>query len=1115
MSTRRTRSRSRSRGQAEPSDPMPILVAAAWLLAVPLSVFALPGMVLPAAAHGLARVCARRPRGSGRDRWTGAACPAGPVERRREAAWRRLARWPYGNPLPVSADMCPPLAFAAFCCLTQPLWAWPFQFAAAWLCASAWIQSRRDVTLRADMLEWNMRRRRVPWARKNMAACLLAGLAGVAVSLPLDMLVGRVEPSLIMLACAGLPMVRAHRQAAGSFRLDLECARLIHQWAGGDGKPATPSRPGRVHDARRGGDGSLLFLMDVANARAWTADGVRGALAPCAQRDGMLLGLVLDGADLTRVMVACTPAAHAGVQVADGIALEAALTVDETRACMMYGALPGRIVRLKTVARRDGKPAVWSFSISGSNADWEMIGRDWLKGATQEGFEDWGVPYGLRIIADVNANHGWVTDADGWDGVQWDMNACRGLMADRPTREHDDPGYYLTMIGEDARQHALWQGALAKTRLDAPSTIDHDSRRPAESPDGWVLETTRLLLPATGVSVGDYQTVDLRPAFGEAYVADVLPVRDRTGWHTRMLLFALARRKDAPWNARIPGALRDLTGAGDAHALLARILVSRACATVLKRPALVGNATQLAADRAWTMWRMPVELGDGVTADDVRRAQERLKSAMGADRMLLQWADAGRVVLWAGVAPPDGARWLRERDRLMYERLVLDDAWAQSGARGADGRPPQTADIGDGGGRLLRVSFVLPAGLGVEDALKRLDAFRATSGYLYARRATGPGLTLLLAHSDPIPERVDTDWRLLRGPMGDTRLPFATGDDGGVVAYDPHDTAHLLITGMTMSGKSSAAVTLVCGMLLRGWTVLVADPVKHAGDFTSIRDRLAGVADGLNETAAMLAWVMAENDRRKRLQASLGVEDYDRIPEGERPPRIGVFLDEFNRTLERAPKPRPANGDPDVENENVMNAYEDGLRARIGSLTGRLLKEARSQGITVILGAQQLNATQLDLLPAGSKNMLGRLFVGGGNPAGNVSVNNEAEANRLIRQMLSAGGMPRGRALYERMGRGVTMVQCWYSGKGGQLADGLKDVPVREPVDWGMYLQAPPRLFGAVPQDTGESTDAPVVVDDMDWEDMDWDEEPDDDPGGDGDDAPVDGADDPGDPDAA
>ena len=87
----------------------------------------------------------------------------------------------------------------------------------------------------------------------------------------------------------------------------------------------------------------------------------------------MLLGLVLDGADLTRVMVACTPAAHAGVQVADGIALEAALTVDETRACMMYGALPGQIVRLKTVARRDGKPAVWSFSISGSNADWEMI----------------------------------------------------------------------------------------------------------------------------------------------------------------------------------------------------------------------------------------------------------------------------------------------------------------------------------------------------------------------------------------------------------------------------------------------------------------------------------------------------------------------------------------------------------------------------------------------------------------------------------------------------------------------------------------------------------------------------------------------------------------------
>lgn len=1075
--------------RGEPADPAPIIIAVSWLLAVPLTVFSMPGMILPALGHALARVCARRPHGSGRDRWTGAAAPAGPAERRREASWRRTVRWPYGNPLPVSADMCPVLAFAAFCCMNQPLWAWPFQFAGAWLCASAWTQSRRDVTLRPDMLEWNMRRRRVPWARGRAGVCLLAMLAGMLASVPACMLTGRVEPMLMLMACGGIPMIGAHREAARSFRLDLECARLIHRWADGDGRPATPSRPGRVHDARRGGDGSLMFLMDVANARAWAADGVRAALAPNAQRDGMLAGIVLDGSDLTRVMVAVTPVARTGSPIGDGTALEAALTVDETRACMMYGALPGRIVRLRIVARHGGEPAVWSFTLSGSNADWEMIGRDWLKGSVQEGFEDWGVPYGLRIIADTNAGHGWVAGPDGWENADWDMRACAGLMANRPTARHDDPGYYLDMIGEDARQRALWQGALAKTRVDAPSTIDHDSRRVEESPDGWMLEVTRLLLPATGVSVADYQTVDLRPAFGESYVADVLPVRDRTGWHSRMLLFVRAPRKDAPWNARIPGMLRDLTGGGEAHALLARVIVSRACATVLKRPALVGNASQLAAERSWTMWRMPVELGEGVTADDVRRASERLKSAMGADRMLLQWADAGRVVLWAGVTPPDGARWRRERDGLMFERLVLDDAWAQSGAHGADGRPPHTTGVEPGGGRLLRVTFALPAGLGAEDALKRLDAFRATSGYLYARRAPGPGLTLLLAHSDPIPERVDTDWRLLAGPMSDTRLPFATGDDGGVVTYDPHDTAHLLITGMTMSGKSSAAVTLVCGMLSRGWTVLVADPVKHAGDFTRIRGKLAGVADGLNETAAMLSWVMEENDRRKRLQADLGVEDYDRLPDGSRPPRIGVFLDEFNSTLERAPRPRAANGDPDVENENVMNAWEDGLKARIGSLTGRLLKEARSQGITVILGAQQLNASQLDLLPAGSKSMLGRLFVGGGNPAGNVSVNNEMEANRLIRQMLSQGGMPRGRALYERMGRGVSMVQCWYSGKGDTLADGLADVPSRPPVDWSGFLQAPPRLFGAVPQDTGERTDGPVVVDDIDWDDMDWSED--------------------------
>lgn len=1089
MSSRRTtRSRSRSRMQAEPADPMPAVIVLSWLLAVPLTVFSLPGMILPMLAHMLARVCARRPHGSGKDRWMGGTVPDGPGERRKEAAWRRMTRWPYGNPLPVSADMCPVLAFAAACCITQPLWAWPFQFMGAWLCASAWVQMRRDLTLRENMLEWNMRRRRVPWARKRAIQCVLAGLIGLIVSVPVCLLTGRVEPMLILLACAGLPMLGAHREAARSFRLDVECATLMHRWADAGAKPVTPSRPGRVHDARRGGDGSLLFLMDVPNARAWTADGVRAGIAPEAQRDGMLPGIVLDGSDLTRVLVALTPVQHHDGIITDRTALEAALTVDETRACMMYGALPGRISRLRPVAYRDGRPAVWSFTISGSNADWMMIGRDWLKGATQEGFEDWGLPYGLSIVADQNANHGWVTDGNGWHDVDWDTAACQPLMADRPTRDHSDPAYYLDLIGQNMRELGVWQAALAKARIDAPSTIDFDSRHDVDSPDGWRLTVTRMLLPSTGVSVADYQRIDLRPAFGESYVADVLPVRDATGWHSRIMLFVQAPRKGAPWNARIPGMLRDLSDGGDAHCTLARIIVSRACATVLKRPALIGRACQLAADRSWTMWRMPVELGDGVTADDVRRATERLKSTMGADRMLLQWADAGRVVLWAGVTPPDGALWARDRDRLMYERLILDDAWTQSGARGADGRPPQTSSIGDGGGVLLKVSFALPAGLGVEDALRRLDAFRATSGYTYTRRVPGPGLTLLLAHSDPIPQRVDTDWRLLEGAMSDTSLPFATGDDGGIVTYDPHDTAHLLITGMTMSGKSSAAVTLVCGMLKRGWMVFVADPVKHAGDFTMIRDRLAGVADGLNETAAMLAWIMQENDRRKQLQMSLGVEDYDRIPEADRPPRIGVFLDEFNSTLERMPKARPSNGDPDVENENAMNAYEGGLKARIGSLTGRLLKEARSQGITIILGAQQLNTSQLDLLPPESKNMLGRLFVGGGNPAGNVSVNNEMEANRLIRQMLTSGGMPRGRALYERMGRGVTMVQCWYSGKGGQLADGLADVPSRQPVDWSRYLQAPPRLFGAV-HENGDATLGPVVADDVDWDDMSvWDD---------------------------
>lgn len=47
-----------------------------------------------------------------------------------------------------------------------------------------------------------------------------------------------------------------------------------------------------------------------------------------------------------------------------------------------------------------------------------------------------------------------------------------------------------------------------------------------------------------------------------------------------------------------------------------------------------------------------------------------------------------------------------------------------------------------------------------------------------------------------------------------------------------------------------------------------------------------------------------------------------------------------------------------------------------------------------------------------------------------MSQANEREANRLHAQAARTGGMPKGRGLFENLGRGVDMVQCFWPGKG-------------------------------------------------------------------------------------
>ncbi|WP_214374982.1 cell division protein FtsK [Bifidobacterium sp. SO1] len=1082
---------------SSPHTPIRILSLIGGLL---LAVLHLPGMTVICLGFLIARFTAKRPTLSGK--WPdGRPRAEGVGERRREASWRRATRWLDGGLLPSGADACPAImlgiltfAWVAWDPDHMGVPAWRLTVAVldavcAYLNVMGWQAARRDMTCTVKGLDTHMRRRRVPWARKRLpmiGACMLA-------SLPLGLLAwaftGAWWPTLLFtVGLAGVPMIPAHRQAGRAFKSDYATALKLWSWLDRMDKPPIRQMPGYVSDTETGQDGSLVCTLHTPDANEWVSDGLNRVLTPITQQDGLLCGFAYAGQDRTKVIMSVCPVQppRPADLLADRVMLASRLGVDETRMGAMYGAFPGRITGLKPVASRDGRPAVWSFEVDGTNADWTLIGRDWLKGAEPGRFGDWMNMEHVTVIPDPGGTRAWVCMDEQWDRYEWDGRTIRPLMTRTLTRNMNDIPRYFALIRRDADLKTTFTGGLETAKLPAPATIWHDTANRLRNPYGWTVTVTQMSIQR-GHDVHEYMKPDLRPAFGESHYADVLPVFDPNTRQlmTRRLMFVQAERTNHKENDRIPDMLRDLTGADDASRMLAQCVVSRACAQALKSPCTVGDAAQLAV--RGSMWRMRIRLENGVTAADLRRVQERLKSMMGADLTLWDWRDASHVELWAGTRMDANPRlWRNRRDMERMIRLRLDEAWAASKATGADGRPVTTVRVGEAGGMLTRADFTLPAGLGVEGALSKLDGFRATSGFMYARRIqSDTGLSLLLAEKDPLPAMIPCDWNALDGD--DTALPFATGDDGSTVVLDPHDTAHLLITGQTMSGKTSAAVTLADGALRRGWMLFIGDPVKNANDFSGVRSKCSGFATGLADCVGMLQWVDREGQRRKDLQTSHGVANLDDLPDDVRPKRILVFLDELVSMLELSSGARrKPTGDPDIDNENLMEDWRDMCKRKAGAAISHILTQHRSQGITLILGSQMLKAESMKALPdAGmAKGQLGRLFIGSGNTAGNVSDMNIGEANRLIRQALDSGGMPKGRGLYERMGRGVQMVQCWYSGKPDDIAEHMSDIPDATPVDWTDLIPAKPRLVGVVDEPEPEEEPVETIrVDDTDEDD--------------------------------
>lgn len=365
------------------------------------------------------------------------------------------------------------------------------------------------------------------------------------------------------------------------------------------------------------------------------------------------------------------------------------------------------------------------------------------------------------------------------------------------------------------------------------------------------------------------------------------------------------------------------------------------------------------------IWAMHVRLYDGVTLADVRGAMHRLRGDMGSEWLRVEEAPDGCTIV-AGVHP-NKAKIITEADEKWVVSLDWEQAFLDAKVVGVGGITPtlRKVDRIPNNDQVQVLDFDLPTGLAFSDvkgASKKLETASGNAFIDVRQHDSGrAGLfTMLVSEVNPMPASADVDFDVMDSANG---IPFATGVEGEPVVFDPKDSPHALLAGVTGAGKSVLITNFVYGFLVRGADVYIIDPVKGGADFAWAKDRCKAFAGTPFEAAGVMKAVYAEVVRRKDMNSAAGVASYLDLPNPPRP--IVVVLDEFTSLMGKSTVPAPSD-DPETERERAYLIAENDAKAVIGTFTGKLAREARSAGVTVLLGTQKLTAKMLDSVPGGS-----------------------------------------------------------------------------------------------------------------------------------------------------
>lgn len=710
----------------------------------------------------------------------------------------------------------------------------------------------------------------------------------------------------------------------------------------------------------------------------------------------------------------------------------------------------------------DDAPAAWAVTLTyppENGDDPHKISRDWL------GNEPNPSTY-LKLPCFVDLNEGFHLYADPATALSDKGNRLREPDSVTSSRSFAD---YIAVSRRFKQDQEGWAGILP-AKLAPPSPM-YDGEREFDG-DGWTETALPMQIPS-GTTVSDYARLDLRQLDTQAMFVGVMANGDG------MVLITCN-------GGRTPSGIDRIEGNTARDRMLAHSMLTYAVNASMKGAgrADVTTCVNLCHDGCTPVWKAHVEVGNGVSIADLRRRTSALKSDLGATSLYWEWLDAGSANIWCTSRPPIDPEqeddWRRPAERKTLIELILSDAWGQAGISDKTGLTPRilSLDYLQTNHDVYRARFELPAGTSMRQIDANQEKYLTAANYVYGRLLPrgdehgGNKFDMLLARKSPFPGTANADWEHVRTRTAPCEYPLGVDDMGGIVAWRNDHTPHLAIMGKSGTGKSSAGMTIIAEAMLKGAQVIIIDPKKGAIDFTewAIPRALAYAGPGQSrEAEAIVKWVEEEMNRRVHLCKEHAVNQTSRLPDGVRPREIFLFWDEFNSWLGDRSNTTPNRGqDIEIANANAAIIAVNNSISRTMTSLAAIAVQGRTAGIHLVLGGQRLPKDDFTRYNNGDAfyRTLGRILLGGDEPAGVVAQANVKEAHRLQNSMKNSDGeLPRGRGLYESAEAKLSALQTWYSGEQDALAELFAGTPAPEPIDYERYMPQAAAQFGQVRQE--------------------------------------------------